>query len=73
VPAAGRDVRQGTSRRHAEQPAIGVELVEEAVEIVLAGAAAMVEDERASRLPGRLPDQVDQGFRQRSRRVRWRT
>ncbi len=39
-----------------EQPALGVELVEQPEEVVLVGAAAVVEDQRAGRLPRRLAD-----------------
>ena len=43
------------ARSDAEQAPLGVEQVEERVEVVLVGSAAVEEDERACRLAGRLP------------------
>src|ERR1700712_660975 len=52
VTASRRDAVPGPSRRDPEQAALRIELVKQAVEVVLVGAAAVVEDQR----PGRIRD-----------------
>ena len=54
VRASGRQ-RERPARRDAEQPPLGVERVEERVEVVLVGAAAVQEDERSLRLARSRP------------------
>jgi len=49
VGAAGRK-RERPAGREAEEPPVGVECVEEGVEVVLVGAAAVQEDEGAGGL-----------------------
>ena len=81
VPAAGRHrhvaLRRDVSgvergaRRDAEKAPLGVERVEQAVEVALVGAAAVVEDQRPGGLAGRLADEVVRRHaRERVARVR---
>ena len=56
--AAGRE-RQRATRRHAKQPALGIELVEQREQVVLAGGAAVEEDQGAFGLAGRGAESVD--------------
>ena len=60
MPAARRDPGERRAGRHPEQPALRVELVEQPEEVVLVGAAAVVEDQRPLGLAGRLAQPVDQ-------------
>ena len=60
VAPAGRDVGERGARGYPEQAALGVELVEQPVQVVLIGTAAVVEDKRAGGLARRLADPVDQ-------------
>ena len=59
VRAAGRE-RERPARRGADEPPLRVEHVEEREEIVLVGAAAMQQHERAVRLSGGRADEVAQ-------------
>ena len=61
VAAAGRDVRERRAGRDAQQPALGVERVEQGEEVVLVHAAAVQEHQGALRLAGGLADPVHQG------------
>ena len=60
VAPAGRDVRQRRAGGDPEQAPLRVELVEQPVEVVLVGAPAVVEDERALGLARRLAEQMDE-------------
>ena len=60
VRAAGRQ-RERPARRDSDQPPLGVEHVEQRVEVVLARTAAVEEDERPVRLAGRRADEVLEG------------
>ena len=63
VPPARREL-QRPARRDADEPPVGVEHVEERQQVVLVGAAAVQQDERARRLARGGPDDVGQGVRQ---------
>ena len=52
MAAAGRQ-RERRAGREPDQPALRVEHVEQGVQVVLVGAAAVQQDQRALRLPGR--------------------
>jgi hypothetical protein len=70
VPAAGTDRQRAaggdvggverSGRGDAEQRPLGVELVEEAEEVALVGAPAVVQDQGAARLGRGLANQVTQ-------------
>ena len=65
MAAAGRDVRDRGAGREPQQAALRVELIQQRSQIVLVGAAAVQEDQRALGLAGRLPDamwKVGYGF-----------
>ena len=58
MAAAGRQGERA-AQRHAEQPAAGVQQLEERLEVVLVGAAAVQQDERPGGPVARgLPDDV---------------
>ena len=58
VASAGRDPDQGRAGRQAQQPALGVERVEQGVQVRLAGGAAVQQHDRALGLAGGLADQM---------------
>ena len=60
VAPARRHVRQRRAGSDADEPPLGIELVEEAEEVVLVGAAPVVEDEGALWVALGLADSVDQ-------------
>src|SRR5262245_60052520 len=60
VAAAGRDVGERTSGAYPDQPALGVELVEQRVEVHLVGAAAVKQDQRTLGIARGLTDTMDQ-------------
>src|SRR5207247_10458493 len=60
-PGAGADLGGvGGPRRDAEEPAVGVEDVEEREEVVLGRPPAVEEDQRALRVGSRFPDEADE-------------
>jgi hypothetical protein len=56
--SAGGNAGDRRARRDADQPPVGVELIEQGMEVVLGGPATVVEDQRALRLAGGLADQA---------------
>ena len=55
MATAGREAER-SARRHAEQPPLGIEEVEERIEVVLVRSPAVQEDERPGRIARRLAD-----------------
>ncbi len=60
MAAARRDVGQRSPGRDAHEAPLRIQLVEKRDEVVLVGAAPVVEHQRALGLAGRLADEVNQ-------------